>query len=46
LLYLLWYIPFAYPDLPLWLGASLYLPTLALLVRTIITAEGAEGRRG
>jgi hypothetical protein len=46
LLYLLWYIPFAYPDLPLWLGASLYLPTLALLVRTIITAEAAEGRRG
>ncbi|HSE99017.1 MAG TPA: glycosyltransferase 87 family protein [Blastocatellia bacterium] len=32
LLYLLWYVPFAYPDLPLWLGASLYLPTLALLV--------------
>jgi hypothetical protein len=31
LLYLLWYIPFAYPDLPLWLGVSLYLPTIALL---------------
>lgn len=31
LLYLLWYIPHAYPDLPLWLGASLYLPALALL---------------
>lgn len=31
LLYLLWYIPNVYPHLPVWLGASLYGPTLALL---------------
>ncbi|HXG64523.1 MAG TPA: hypothetical protein VNO70_05410 [Blastocatellia bacterium] len=31
LLYLLWYTPNVYPHLPLWLGASLYAPTLAFL---------------
>jgi hypothetical protein len=31
LLYLLWYIPNVYPHLPVWLGASVYGPALALL---------------
>jgi alpha-1,6-mannosyltransferase len=31
LLYLLWYTPFVYPALPLWLGAALYLPAVGLL---------------
>ncbi|MGH9760612.1 MAG: glycosyltransferase 87 family protein, partial [Blastocatellia bacterium] len=33
LLYTLWFIPNEYPQVPLWLGASLYLPTLILLAR-------------
>ena len=28
LLYLLWYTPLVYPQIPGWLGASIYLPTL------------------
>jgi alpha-1,6-mannosyltransferase len=32
LLYTLWYIPFAYPDLPLWLGSALFVPTLAFVL--------------
>lgn len=31
LLYILWYIPNVYPEMPLWLGASLYVPTAVLL---------------
>lgn len=31
LLYLLWYTPLVYPGIPPWLGACLFLPTLALL---------------
>ncbi len=31
LLYILWYIPNVYPEMPLWLGAALYVPTLSLL---------------
>lgn len=31
LLYILWYIPNVYPEMPLWLGAALYAPTLLLL---------------
>jgi alpha-1,6-mannosyltransferase len=31
LLYLVWYTPLVYPEVPLWLGASLYVPTLAWL---------------
>ena len=31
LLYLVWYTPLVYPDVPLWLGASLYFPTLGWL---------------
>ena len=29
LLYLVWYTPLVYPEVPLWLGASLFVPTLA-----------------
>lgn len=32
LLYLVWYTPFVYPGIPLWLGSAVYLPTIALLV--------------
>jgi hypothetical protein len=28
----LWYTPLRYPDLPLWLGAALYLPAIAMLI--------------
>lgn len=31
LLYLVWYTPLVYPEVPQWLGASLYVPTLAWL---------------
>jgi alpha-1,6-mannosyltransferase len=30
-MYFLWYEPLVYPDLPLWLGASVYLPAVAWL---------------
>ena len=32
LLYLLWYTPLEYPDVPLWLGAAVYIPTMGFLV--------------
>jgi hypothetical protein len=32
LLYLVWYTPLVYPDIPLWLGAAIYLPTVTLLL--------------
>ena len=32
LLYLLWYTPLVYPDLPFWLGAVIYIPTIMMLV--------------
>jgi len=31
LLYTLWFIPNEYPNLPIWLGAAMYVPTLAML---------------
>ncbi|MEK6320724.1 MAG: glycosyltransferase family 87 protein [Acidobacteriota bacterium] len=31
LLYLVWYTPLVYPGIPLWLGATIYGPTIALL---------------
>lgn len=31
-MYFLWYEPLVYPDLPLWLGAIVYLPAVAWLV--------------
>jgi hypothetical protein len=32
LLYLLWYTPLVYPDIPLWLGAVIYFPAIAWLI--------------
>ncbi|HMG32870.1 MAG TPA: glycosyltransferase family 87 protein [Blastocatellia bacterium] len=32
LLYLLWYTPLVYPNVPLWLGCGVYLPAIMLLV--------------
>lgn len=32
LLYLVWYTPLVYPEVPLWLGSAVYLPTIALLL--------------
>jgi len=52
LLYLVWYTPLVYPEVPLWLGASIYVPTLAWLAwETFIRAsrskvKAATGRRG
>jgi hypothetical protein len=40
LLYLVWYTPLVYPGVPNWLGASIYLPTLAWLAW-----EGINSRR-
>jgi len=31
LLYLVWYTPLVYPEVPLWLGAGIYVPTLLWL---------------
>jgi hypothetical protein len=31
LLYTLWFIPNEYPNLPIWLGAAMYVPALAML---------------
>jgi hypothetical protein len=31
LLYLVWYTPMVYPEVPLWLGASIYVPSLLWL---------------
>jgi hypothetical protein len=31
LLYFLWYTPLQYPEIPLWLGVALYIPTVAML---------------
>ena len=31
LLYTLWFIPNEYPNLPIWLGAAMYVPTVAML---------------
>ena len=32
LLYALWFTPLIYPEVPIWLGVSIYAPTLAFLV--------------
>jgi hypothetical protein len=31
LLYLVWYTPLVYPEVPFWLGSSIYFPAIALL---------------
>lgn len=41
LLYLLWYTPLVYPDIPMWLGAVIYFPAMAWLVW-----ERMKGERG
>ncbi|HKY05089.1 MAG TPA: glycosyltransferase family 87 protein [Blastocatellia bacterium] len=42
LLYLLWFIPNVYPEMPVWLGASLYGPTLLFLLRESIKTRQAQ----
>jgi alpha-1,6-mannosyltransferase len=48
-MYFLWYEPLVYPDLPLWLGAIVYLPAVAWLVwekwraRRIVSAGLTDG---
>ncbi len=32
LLYTLWFTPLVYPEIPIWLGISIYAPTLAFLI--------------
>jgi alpha-1,6-mannosyltransferase len=44
LLYLLWYIPNVYPHLPIWLGLSVYGPTLALLAWHYLRARRLDNR--
>lgn len=39
LLYLVWYTPLIYPEIPLWLGASIYFPTLAWLGWELLTGS-------
>ncbi len=43
LLYLVWYTPLVYPEVPLWLGASIYVPTLALLAWEQFTRARRSG---
>jgi len=42
LLYLVWYTPLVYPEVPLWLGSAVYLPTIAILLREIRTSRRAQ----
>jgi hypothetical protein len=37
LLYLVWYTPLVYPEVPLWIGASIYVPTITWLVCKKVT---------
>jgi len=39
LLYVVWYTPMVYPEVPLWLGASIYVPTLLWLAWEQYTAD-------
>lgn len=45
LLYLVWYTPLIYPEVPLWLGASIYVPTLTWLAWEVLTTEPRGLRR-
>ena len=40
LLYLLWYTPLVYPDIPMWLGAAIYFPAMAWLAIERMRDEG------
>jgi hypothetical protein len=40
LLYLLWYTPLVYPEIPLWLGFGIYVPTIAWLARELLKPAG------
>src|SRR6185369_2120954 len=31
-MYLLWYVPLVYPDMPIWLGMSVFIPAAAWLI--------------
>jgi hypothetical protein len=44
LLYLVWYTPLVYPDVPLWLGASIYAPCIAWLVWEQVHTARRGGR--
>ena len=44
LLYLVWYTPLVYPDVPLWLGASIYAPCIAWLVWEQVNTARRGGR--
>jgi alpha-1,6-mannosyltransferase len=43
LLYTLWFIPNEFPNLPLWLGAALYIPTGLLLAAAHFRARSRPG---
>ena len=45
LLYLVWYTPLVYPEVPLWLGASIYVPTLAWLAWECFNNEKRRNSR-
>ncbi|MEK6409342.1 MAG: glycosyltransferase family 87 protein [Acidobacteriota bacterium] len=44
LLYLVWYTPLVYPEIPLWLGACIYVPTLGLLAWEYSNLRWKRGR--
>lgn len=46
LLYLLWFIPNVYPEMPVWLGASLYGPMLLFLLWESVKARQAQKEVG
>ena len=42
LLYLAWYTPLVYPEIPLWLGAVIFVPTLAWLAWEYFKRRGEQ----
>src|SRR5207247_9063508 len=42
LLYLVWYTPLVYPNIPLWLGAAIYVPAVAGLVLEVRRSRSEE----
>lgn len=45
LLYLVWYTPLVYPEIPFWLGASIYVPTLAWLAWEHFKRRGEDAKQ-